>query len=177
MLGLWNNWVTIYGFLSLLFFFCFVLFCVANIWMWFKKSGVAIWTYSNIKRQQAVFVMDYASINTRCQYCIIISPKHLPFSMKADVLWQTLFLLLLLFVRCSVEKNEREQSLQCLLQILHHYNVLHLSLSLMQLSLSAICGNFCNLKSISGFYSTALPHYHSSFWLRESDSLSECLRE
>lgn len=107
----------------------FVLFCF--VWPMFgcdlKKSGVAIWTYSNIKRQQAVFVMDYASINTRCQYCIIISPKHLPFSMKADVLWQTLFLLLLLFVRCSVEKNEREQSLQCLLQILHHYNVMHLS--------------------------------------------------
>lgn len=67
---------------------------------------------------------------------------------------------------------------QSLLQILHHYNVLHLSSNLMQLSLSTICGNHCNIKSISGLYSTALPHYHSSFeWERDRPSLCVCERD
>lgn len=30
-----------------------------------------------------------------------------------------------------------------------------------RVSLSAICGDLCNLKSISGLYSTALPQYYS----------------
>lgn len=140
-------------------------------------SGVTVGTYSNIKRQKAVFITGYATLNTRCQHCIIISPKSLPFLLKADGIVENIFIIIIIICQVLRRKNESEQSLQCLLQILHHYNVLHLSLSLMQLSLSAICGHFCNLKSISGFYSTALPHYHSSFWLRESDSLSECLRE
>jgi len=64
---------------------------------------------------------------------------------------------------------------QILLKILHHYILLQLFSYLMQLSLSTICGNLCNIKSISGLYSTALPHYHSSFWMGERQIEFVCM--
>lgn len=107
----------------------------------------------------------YWAINTRCQCCITIS--SLPFLIKANA-EVTPFFFFFFSHRCWVC---REQSLQCLLQILHHYNAMHLSSSPMQPSLSTICGNLCNLKSISGFYSPALPHCCFSFQLGERQTV------
>lgn len=118
--------------------------------------------------------MSCASNNTRCQCCIIISPIQIPFLIKTNAnvvdFQGSLSLSFSLNYQPLIRgKNDREQSLLCLLQIFRHYTVLHLSSNLMQLLLSTVCGNLCNIKSISGFYSTALPHYHSSFWMGERD--------
>ncbi len=57
------------------------------------KSCIIIGTYSNIKRQKVIFIMGYVTINTRCQYCIILGPKRLHFLLKADSIKKYLFYL------------------------------------------------------------------------------------